>query len=131
MVHRKKPAFLLLPCLRTLYVHGFNGLDFSVWHAAIMSAAGTDGSALGDQQLTKNGVPIVVDSCVAFVTQYGEQTGGRGRGDDLGVRPPDRGGREPFSRFSQVCVRRGSTRGRGTPSGRPSSWRSSPETLAT
>lgn len=78
---KKKPRFsLLLSCLRTLYVHGFNGLDFSVWHAAIMSAAGTDGSALGDQQLTKNGVPIVVDSCVAFVTQYGEQTGGRGGG---------------------------------------------------
>lgn len=45
-----------------------------MWHAAIMSASSTDSKALGDQQLTKNGVPIIVDSCVAFVTQYGEQT---------------------------------------------------------
>lgn len=45
-----------------------------MWHAAIVSAAGTDSKALGDQQLTKKGVPIIVDSCVAFVTQYGELT---------------------------------------------------------
>ncbi|MEQ2174852.1 Arf-GAP with Rho-GAP domain, ANK repeat and PH domain-containing protein 2 [Goodea atripinnis] len=56
---------------RTLYVHGFNRMDFSLWHSAITLAAATDGRALGDQQLTKNGVPIIVDSCIAFVTQYG------------------------------------------------------------
>ncbi|XP_068164232.1 arf-GAP with Rho-GAP domain, ANK repeat and PH domain-containing protein 2 isoform X2 [Antennarius striatus] len=56
---------------RTVYVHGFNRMDFSLWHAAIMLAAATDGNALSDQQLTRNGVPIVVDSCIAFVTQYG------------------------------------------------------------
>lgn len=43
-----------------------------MWHSAITLAAGTDGNALSDQQLTKNGVPIIVDSCIAFVTQYGE-----------------------------------------------------------
>lgn len=47
-------------------------MDFTLWHSAITLAAGTDGKALSDQQLTKNGVPIVVDSCIAFVTQYGE-----------------------------------------------------------
>lgn len=47
-------------------------MDFTVWHSAIALAAGTDGRALGDQQLTKNGVPIIVDSCISFVTQYGE-----------------------------------------------------------
>ncbi|XP_047242334.1 arf-GAP with Rho-GAP domain, ANK repeat and PH domain-containing protein 2 isoform X3 [Girardinichthys multiradiatus] len=56
---------------RTLYVHGFNRMDFSLWHSAITLAAATDGRALGDQQLTKNGIPIIVDSCIAFVTQYG------------------------------------------------------------
>ncbi|PWA28859.1 hypothetical protein CCH79_00012923, partial [Gambusia affinis] len=56
---------------RTIYIHGFNRMDFSLWHSAITLAAGTDGRALGDQQLTKNGVPIIVDSCIAFVTQYG------------------------------------------------------------
>lgn len=45
-----------------------------MWHAAIVSAAGTDSKALDDQQLTKKGVPIIVDSCVSFVTQYGELT---------------------------------------------------------
>lgn len=57
---------------RTVYIHGFSKTDFALWHAAITLAAGTDGNALGDQQLTKNGVPIIVDSCIAFVTQYGE-----------------------------------------------------------
>uniref|UniRef100_A0A8D3D784 Uncharacterized protein n=1 Tax=Scophthalmus maximus TaxID=52904 RepID=A0A8D3D784_SCOMX len=56
---------------RTVYIHGFNKTDFELWHSAITLAAGTDGKALGDQQLTKNGVPIAVDSCLAFVTQYG------------------------------------------------------------
>lgn len=58
-------------------------MDFSVWHAAIMSAAGTDSKALGDQQLTKNGVPIIVDSCVAFVTQYGEQREQKDKGEGV------------------------------------------------
>lgn len=57
---------------RTVYIHGFNKMDFALWHSAITLAAGTDGKALSDQQLTKNGVPIIVDSCIAFVTQYGE-----------------------------------------------------------
>uniref|UniRef100_A0A3B4Z229 PH domain-containing protein n=1 Tax=Seriola lalandi dorsalis TaxID=1841481 RepID=A0A3B4Z229_SERLL len=54
-----------------LYIHGFNKTDFALWHSAISMAADTDGKALSDQQLTKNGVPIIVDSCIAFVTQYG------------------------------------------------------------
>lgn len=60
---------------RTVYIHGFNKMDFTLWHSAIMLAAGTDGKALSNQQLTKNGVPIIVDSCIAFVTQYGELCG--------------------------------------------------------
>ncbi|KAL2078852.1 hypothetical protein ACEWY4_024596 [Coilia grayii] len=56
---------------RTVYIHGHTRLDFSLWHSAIQQAAGTDGRALGNQQLSKNDIPIVVDSCIAFVTQYG------------------------------------------------------------
>uniref|UniRef100_A0A3Q2QSQ4 Arf-GAP with Rho-GAP domain, ANK repeat and PH domain-containing protein 2 n=1 Tax=Fundulus heteroclitus TaxID=8078 RepID=A0A3Q2QSQ4_FUNHE len=67
----KIQVLLMVESGRTLYIHGFNRMDFSVWHEAITLAAGTDGRALGDQQLTKNGVPIIVDSCIAFVTQYG------------------------------------------------------------
>ncbi|XP_030017810.1 arf-GAP with Rho-GAP domain, ANK repeat and PH domain-containing protein 2, partial [Sphaeramia orbicularis] len=67
----KIQVLLMVEGRRTVYIHGFNRMDFALWRSAITLAAGTDGRALGDQQLTKNGVPIVVDSCIAFVTQYG------------------------------------------------------------
>ncbi|XP_042664183.1 arf-GAP with Rho-GAP domain, ANK repeat and PH domain-containing protein 2 isoform X2 [Tyto alba] len=67
----KIDVLLLVEKGRTLYIHGHTKLDFMVWYTAIEKAAGTDGNALEDQQLSKNDVPIIVDSCVAFVTQYG------------------------------------------------------------
>ncbi|XP_039997410.1 arf-GAP with Rho-GAP domain, ANK repeat and PH domain-containing protein 2 [Xiphias gladius] len=67
----KIQVLLMVEGGRTVYIHGFNKTDFALWHSAITLAAGTDGKALSDQQLTKNGVPIIVDSCIAFVTQYG------------------------------------------------------------
>jgi hypothetical protein len=63
---------MLFKLHRTLYIHGHTKLDFTVWHTAIEKAAGTDGNALQDQQLCKNDVPIIVNSCIAFVTQYGK-----------------------------------------------------------
>lgn len=67
----KVDVMLLVEKGRTLYIHGHTKLDFTVWHSAIEKAAGTDGNALQDQQLCKNDVPIIVNSCIAFVTQYG------------------------------------------------------------
>ncbi|VTJ74238.1 Hypothetical predicted protein [Marmota monax] len=67
----KLDVLLLVEKGRTLYIHGHTKLDFTVWHTAIEKAAGTDGNALQDQQLSKNDVPIIVNSCIAFVTQYG------------------------------------------------------------
>uniref|UniRef100_A0A8C4H3R2 Arf-GAP with Rho-GAP domain, ANK repeat and PH domain-containing protein 2 n=1 Tax=Dicentrarchus labrax TaxID=13489 RepID=A0A8C4H3R2_DICLA len=67
----KIQVLLMVEGGRTVYIHGFNKMDFTLWHSAITLASGTDGKALSDQQLTKNGVPIIVDSCIAFVTQYG------------------------------------------------------------
>ncbi|XP_076794627.1 arf-GAP with Rho-GAP domain, ANK repeat and PH domain-containing protein 2 isoform X2 [Arvicanthis niloticus] len=67
----KVDVLLLVEKGRTLYIHGHSKLDFTVWHTAIEKAAGTDGNALQDQQLCKNDVPIIVNSCIAFVTQYG------------------------------------------------------------
>uniref|UniRef100_A0A8C9MQ42 ArfGAP with RhoGAP domain, ankyrin repeat and PH domain 2 n=1 Tax=Serinus canaria TaxID=9135 RepID=A0A8C9MQ42_SERCA len=64
-------VLLLVEKGRTLYIHGHTKLDFMVWYTAIEKAAGTDGNALQDQQLSKNDVPIIVNSCIAFVTQYG------------------------------------------------------------
>ncbi|XP_039397820.1 arf-GAP with Rho-GAP domain, ANK repeat and PH domain-containing protein 2 isoform X1 [Mauremys reevesii] len=67
----KIDVLLLVEKGRTLYIHGHTKLDFTVWHTAIEKAASTDGNALQDQQLSKNDVPIIVNSCIAFVTQYG------------------------------------------------------------
>uniref|UniRef100_A0A665WNT8 ArfGAP with RhoGAP domain, ankyrin repeat and PH domain 2 n=1 Tax=Echeneis naucrates TaxID=173247 RepID=A0A665WNT8_ECHNA len=67
----KIQVLLMVEGGRTVYIHGFSKTDFALWQSAITMAAGTDGKALSDQQLTKNGVPIIVDSCIAFVTQYG------------------------------------------------------------
>ncbi|XP_037386329.1 arf-GAP with Rho-GAP domain, ANK repeat and PH domain-containing protein 2 isoform X1 [Talpa occidentalis] len=67
----KLDVLLLVEKGRALYIHGHTKLDFTVWHTAIEKAAGTDGNALQDQQLSKNDVPIIVNSCIAFVTQYG------------------------------------------------------------
>ncbi|XP_042367788.1 arf-GAP with Rho-GAP domain, ANK repeat and PH domain-containing protein 2 isoform X2 [Plectropomus leopardus] len=67
----KIQVLLMVEGRRTVYIHGFNKMDFALWHSAITLAAATDGKALSDQQLTKNGVPIILDSCIAFVTQYG------------------------------------------------------------
>ncbi|XP_010019258.1 PREDICTED: arf-GAP with Rho-GAP domain, ANK repeat and PH domain-containing protein 2 [Nestor notabilis] len=67
----KIDVLLLVEKGRTLYIHGHTKLDFMVWYTAIEKAAGTDGNALQDQQLSKNDVPIIVNSCIAYVTQYG------------------------------------------------------------
>ncbi|XP_075400567.1 arf-GAP with Rho-GAP domain, ANK repeat and PH domain-containing protein 2 isoform X2 [Tenrec ecaudatus] len=67
----KLDVLILVEKGRTLYIHGHTKLDFTVWHTAIEKAAGTDGNALQDQQLSRDDVPIIVNSCVAFVTQYG------------------------------------------------------------
>ncbi|XP_060681006.1 arf-GAP with Rho-GAP domain, ANK repeat and PH domain-containing protein 2 isoform X1 [Hemiscyllium ocellatum] len=67
----KRDVLLLVEKGRTLYIHGHTKLDFTAWHTAIRKAAGTDGNALRDQQLSRNDIPIIVDSCIAFVTQYG------------------------------------------------------------
>uniref|UniRef100_A0A3P9M0Q3 ArfGAP with RhoGAP domain, ankyrin repeat and PH domain 2 n=1 Tax=Oryzias latipes TaxID=8090 RepID=A0A3P9M0Q3_ORYLA len=67
----KIQVLLMVESGRTVYIHGFNNLDFSLWHSAIILAAGTGSKALSEQQLTKNGIPIILESCIAFVTQYG------------------------------------------------------------
>ncbi|KAL4630187.1 arf-GAP with Rho-GAP domain, ANK repeat and PH domain-containing protein 2 isoform X1 [Arapaima gigas] len=64
-------VLLMVESGRTLYVRGFSRSDFALWHSTIRQAADTVGPALSSQQLSKNDVPIVVESCIAFVTQYG------------------------------------------------------------
>ncbi|XP_013919673.1 PREDICTED: arf-GAP with Rho-GAP domain, ANK repeat and PH domain-containing protein 2-like [Thamnophis sirtalis] len=66
----KTDVLLLVEKGRTLYIRGHTKLDFTVWYSAIEKAAGTNGNLLEDQQLSRNDVPIIINSCIAFVTQY-------------------------------------------------------------
>lgn len=60
------------PPPRTLHLQGMGRLDFSLWYADIQRAAGGKGNTLREQQLSRNDIPIIVDSCIAFITQYGK-----------------------------------------------------------
>uniref|UniRef100_A0A8C1ZYH0 ArfGAP with RhoGAP domain, ankyrin repeat and PH domain 2 n=1 Tax=Cyprinus carpio TaxID=7962 RepID=A0A8C1ZYH0_CYPCA len=67
----KIQVLIMVESGRTVYIHGITKQDFALWHSSIQLAALTDGMALGNQQMNKNDVPIIVDSCISFVTQYG------------------------------------------------------------
>uniref|UniRef100_A0A669D0B1 ArfGAP with RhoGAP domain, ankyrin repeat and PH domain 3 n=1 Tax=Oreochromis niloticus TaxID=8128 RepID=A0A669D0B1_ORENI len=56
--------------IRTLHLQGVGRADFSLWYSDIQRAAGGKGNALRDQQMSRNDIPIIVDSCIAFITQY-------------------------------------------------------------
>lgn len=63
----------VLVLLRTLHLQGVGRTDFSLWYCDIQRAAGGKGNALREQQLSRNDIPIIVDSCISFITQYGEE----------------------------------------------------------
>ncbi|XP_067313896.1 arf-GAP with Rho-GAP domain, ANK repeat and PH domain-containing protein 3 isoform X2 [Pseudorasbora parva] len=69
--HEKKDILVLVEKGRTLHLQGMGRTDFSLWYADIQKAAGGKGNNLKDQQLSRNDIPIIVDSCIAFITQYG------------------------------------------------------------
>lgn len=57
---------------RTLYLEGERKLDFAGWCAAIQVAGGCGGDTLSQQQLTETDIPIIVHSCISYITQCGE-----------------------------------------------------------
>ncbi|TNN61064.1 Arf-GAP with Rho-GAP domain, ANK repeat and PH domain-containing protein 3 [Liparis tanakae] len=67
----KKDVLVLVEKGRTLHLRGVGRTDFSLWYSDIQRAAGGKGNALREQQLSRNDIPIIVDSCLAFITQYG------------------------------------------------------------
>ncbi|KAG7218135.1 hypothetical protein INR49_020586 [Caranx melampygus] len=67
----KKDILVLVERGRTLHLQGVGRSDFSLWYSDIQRAAGGKGNALREQQLSRNDIPIIVDSCIAFITQYG------------------------------------------------------------
>ncbi|XP_016336923.1 arf-GAP with Rho-GAP domain, ANK repeat and PH domain-containing protein 1-like [Sinocyclocheilus anshuiensis] len=56
---------------RTLYIEGERKLDFLGWAAAIQRNAGSSGDTLSQQQLTEADIPVIVERCIHFTTQYG------------------------------------------------------------
>ncbi|XP_072317922.1 arf-GAP with Rho-GAP domain, ANK repeat and PH domain-containing protein 1 [Eucyclogobius newberryi] len=56
---------------RTLYIEAERKLDFSSWCEAITSAAQSGAATLSEQQLTETDIPVIVHSCIGFITQYG------------------------------------------------------------
>nr|XP_046262179.1 arf-GAP with Rho-GAP domain, ANK repeat and PH domain-containing protein 3 [Scatophagus argus] len=69
--HEKKDILVLVEKGRTLHLQGIGRTDFSLWYTDIQRAAGGKGNTLREQQLSRNDIPIIVDSCIAFITQYG------------------------------------------------------------
>ncbi|XP_029917727.1 arf-GAP with Rho-GAP domain, ANK repeat and PH domain-containing protein 3 [Myripristis murdjan] len=69
--HDKKDILVLVEKGRTLHLQGMGRTDFSLWYSDIQRAAGGRGNTLREQQLSRNDIPIIVDSCIAFITQYG------------------------------------------------------------
>lgn len=67
----KKDVLVLVEKGRTLHLQGVGRTDFSLWFADIQKASGGKGNSLREQQLSRNDIPIIVDSCIAFITQYG------------------------------------------------------------
>uniref|UniRef100_A0A3B4BKK6 Uncharacterized protein n=1 Tax=Periophthalmus magnuspinnatus TaxID=409849 RepID=A0A3B4BKK6_9GOBI len=66
----KKDTLVLVERGRTLHLQGVARTDFSLWCADIQRASGGRGNSLREQQLSRNDIPIIVDSCIAFITQY-------------------------------------------------------------
>ncbi|NXF13518.1 ARAP3 protein, partial [Smithornis capensis] len=67
----KKEMLILVEMGRTFYLQGLSRADSAAWYMDIQASAGGRGNALRDQQLSRGDIPIIVDSCIAFITQYG------------------------------------------------------------
>lgn len=48
-------------------------MDFADWCTAIQAAAGSGGDTLSQQQLTETDIPVIVHSCIGYITQCGER----------------------------------------------------------
>ncbi|NWT60787.1 ARAP3 protein, partial [Erythrocercus mccallii] len=67
----KKELLVLVEMGRTFHLQGLSRVDSAAWYSDIQASAGGRGNALRDQQLSRGDIPIIVDSCIAFITQYG------------------------------------------------------------
>ncbi|XP_056298098.1 arf-GAP with Rho-GAP domain, ANK repeat and PH domain-containing protein 1-like isoform X2 [Pseudoliparis swirei] len=70
-IQQDNEVLVLVERGRTLYIEGERKLDFSGWCAAIQAAAGSGGDTLSQQQLTDTDIPVIVHSCIGYITQCG------------------------------------------------------------
>ncbi|XP_035009829.2 arf-GAP with Rho-GAP domain, ANK repeat and PH domain-containing protein 1 isoform X4 [Hippoglossus stenolepis] len=70
-IQQDNEVLVLVEKGRTLYIEGERKLDFSGWCTAIQTAAGSGGDTLGQQQLTETDIPVIVHSCIGYITQCG------------------------------------------------------------
>ncbi|XP_039525979.1 arf-GAP with Rho-GAP domain, ANK repeat and PH domain-containing protein 1 isoform X2 [Pimephales promelas] len=70
-IQPENEALVLVERGRTLYIEGERKLDFQGWAAAIQRNAGSSGDTLSQQQLTDSDIPVIVERCIHFITQYG------------------------------------------------------------
>uniref|UniRef100_A0A3B1KJ68 ArfGAP with RhoGAP domain, ankyrin repeat and PH domain 1 n=1 Tax=Astyanax mexicanus TaxID=7994 RepID=A0A3B1KJ68_ASTMX len=68
---RDNEVLVLVERGRTLYIEGERKLDFHGWAAGIERAAGSSGDTLRQQQLTEADIPVIVERCIHYITQYG------------------------------------------------------------
>ncbi|KAL1260346.1 hypothetical protein QQF64_008173, partial [Cirrhinus molitorella] len=69
-IQSENEVLVLVERGRTLYIEGERKLDFQGWAAAIQRAAGSSGDTLSQQQLTEADIPVIVERCIHFTTQY-------------------------------------------------------------
>ncbi|XP_029301618.1 arf-GAP with Rho-GAP domain, ANK repeat and PH domain-containing protein 1 isoform X2 [Cottoperca gobio] len=70
-IQQDNEVLVLVEKGRTLYIEGERKLDFAGWCGAIQTAAGSGGDTLSQQQLTETDIPVVVHSCIGYITQCG------------------------------------------------------------
>ncbi|XP_073338522.1 arf-GAP with Rho-GAP domain, ANK repeat and PH domain-containing protein 1 isoform X2 [Pagrus major] len=70
-IQQDNEVLVLVERGRTLYIEGERKLDFADWCTAIQAAAGSGGDTLSQQQLTETDIPVIVHSCIGYITQCG------------------------------------------------------------
>ncbi|XP_041669504.1 arf-GAP with Rho-GAP domain, ANK repeat and PH domain-containing protein 1-like isoform X2 [Cheilinus undulatus] len=70
-IQQDNEVLVLVEKGRTLYIEGERKLDFAGWCGAIQAAAGSGGDTLSQQQLTETDIPVIVHSCIDYITQCG------------------------------------------------------------
>lgn len=67
------PLFLITYPATTLYVRSVRSFDTPDWFSRIKDVVYNVGPLLEDQQMTLDGIPVIVDKCINFISTYGKQ----------------------------------------------------------